>query len=35
MAETQRLEGEALPQPDAGCSDSAADLGEPIFLFHG
>ena len=32
MAETALLRGEALPRPDPSCSDSEADLEEPIHL---
>ena len=32
MAETALLQGEPLPQPDPSCSDSEADLEEPIQL---
>lgn len=32
MAETNLLRGEPLPQPDPSCTDSDADLEEPIHL---
>lgn len=32
MAETNLLRGEPLPKPDPGCTDTEADLEEPIFL---
>lgn len=32
MAETNLLQGEPLPQPDTTCTDSEADLEEPIYL---
>jgi len=32
MAETNLLKGEPLPQPDSTCTDSDADLEEPIHL---
>ena len=32
MAETALLHGEPLPQPDPSCTDSEADLEEPIHL---
>lgn len=32
MAETNRLCGEPLPQPDRACNDQEADLIEPIHL---
>ena len=32
MAETNVLHGEALPTPDPTCTDSEADLEEPIYL---
>ena len=32
MAETHRLHGEALPDPDPSCTDPEADLEEPIHL---
>ena len=32
MAETALLQGEPLPRPDPSCSDSEADLEEPIQL---
>jgi predicted RNase H-like HicB family nuclease len=32
MVETTLLRGEALPQPDPTCTDSEADLEEPIHL---
>ena len=32
MAETALLQGEPLPQPDPSCTDSEADLEEPIHL---
>ena len=35
MAETNLLHGESLPQPDPTCTDSDADLEEPIYLSNG
>ena len=32
MAETNLIQGEALPQPDSSCTDPEADLEEPIYL---
>jgi len=32
MAETNLLQGDALPQPDPKATDTAADLEEPIHL---
>jgi len=32
MAETNLLQGEPLPRPDASCTDPEADLEEPIYL---
>ena len=32
MAETALLQGEPLPQPNSSCTDSEADLEEPIHL---
>ncbi|MCI0488456.1 MAG: type II toxin-antitoxin system HicB family antitoxin [Blastocatellia bacterium] len=32
MAETNLLQGEPLPSPDPTCSDSDADIEEPIHL---
>jgi predicted RNase H-like HicB family nuclease len=32
MAETNLLEGEALPRPDPNCTDPEADLEEPMQL---
>jgi len=32
MAETSLLRGEPLPTPDPTCTDSDADLEEPIYL---
>ena len=32
MAETNLLEGDALPLPDPNCTDADADLEEPIHL---
>ena len=32
MAETALLRGEPLPQPDPSCTDSEADVEEPIHL---
>ncbi len=32
MAETCLLRGEPLPRPDPACTDSEADLEEPLYL---
>ena len=34
MAETNLSRGEPLPQPDPSCTDSEADLEEPIHLIQ-
>jgi hypothetical protein len=32
MAETNLMQGESLPKPNPSCTDSEADLEEPIYL---